>query len=150
MPRRLLNIASIVCVVLCVALMGMWVRSYWQCDTICGYSSSDQFIVGSTHGVVYCDSLVGFPVLLDFASWKSEKYPTANFRQHPAFLGFRFGGSLKVLPYWFLVLVSGSLSAVLWWRPTPRFSLPVLMITTTIVAVAMAIILELNRPWYWK
>ena len=29
MPRRLLNIASIVCLVLCVALMGMWVRSYY-------------------------------------------------------------------------------------------------------------------------
>ena len=28
MLRRLLNIASIVCLVLCVALMGMWVRSY--------------------------------------------------------------------------------------------------------------------------
>ena len=28
MPRRLLNIASIVCLVACVALMGMWVRSY--------------------------------------------------------------------------------------------------------------------------
>jgi hypothetical protein len=28
MPRRLLNIASIACLVLCVALMGLWVRSY--------------------------------------------------------------------------------------------------------------------------
>jgi hypothetical protein len=29
MLRRLLNIASTVCLVLCVALMGMWVRSYY-------------------------------------------------------------------------------------------------------------------------
>jgi hypothetical protein len=29
MLRRLLNIASIVCLVACVVLMGMWVRSYW-------------------------------------------------------------------------------------------------------------------------
>ena len=28
MRRRLLNIASVVCLVLCVALMGMWARSY--------------------------------------------------------------------------------------------------------------------------
>ena len=32
MLRRLLNIASIVCLVACVALMGMWVRSYWLDD----------------------------------------------------------------------------------------------------------------------
>ena len=45
MLRRLLNIASIVCLVLCVALMGMWVRSYhWVdhsrpifcCEMVCG------------------------------------------------------------------------------------------------------------------
>src|SRR6516165_10487764 len=29
MLRRLLNIASIVCLVLCVVLMGLWVRSYF-------------------------------------------------------------------------------------------------------------------------
>ena len=34
MPRRLLNIASIVCLVLCVALMGMWVRSYCSIDEL--------------------------------------------------------------------------------------------------------------------
>ena len=33
MLRRLLNIASIVCLVLCVALMGMWVRSYSAVDS---------------------------------------------------------------------------------------------------------------------
>jgi hypothetical protein len=34
MLRRLLNIASIVCLVACVALMGLWVRSYWWVDEI--------------------------------------------------------------------------------------------------------------------
>ena len=34
MLRRLLNIASIVCLVLCVALMGMWVRSYRWMTTV--------------------------------------------------------------------------------------------------------------------
>src|SRR5690349_10707150 len=36
MLRRLLNIASIVCLVLCMALMGMWVRSYYRCDAVGG------------------------------------------------------------------------------------------------------------------
>ena len=36
MLRRLLNIASIVCLVLCVALMGMWVRSLLIAILYCG------------------------------------------------------------------------------------------------------------------
>ena len=34
MRRRLLNIASIICFVLCVALIGMWVRSEWSLDIL--------------------------------------------------------------------------------------------------------------------
>jgi hypothetical protein len=36
MLRRLLSIASIVCLVLCVALMGLWVRSYYWSDLVLG------------------------------------------------------------------------------------------------------------------
>ena len=36
MCRRLLNIASIICLVLCVALIGMWVRSYFYWDALHG------------------------------------------------------------------------------------------------------------------
>jgi hypothetical protein len=145
MPRRLLNIASVVCRVACVMLMGMWARSYWLCDTVDGYSTSAQFTVGSTRGVAFCGNLVGFPVRLDLASLKSS-YPVIY---SPAFLGFRYRyDSPRIfiaLPYWFLVLVAGSLSAFLWWRPALRFSLPVLLLVTTIIAAVLAIIVELNH-----
>jgi hypothetical protein len=36
MLRRLLNIASIVCLVVCVALMVLWVRSYYWYDNLHG------------------------------------------------------------------------------------------------------------------
>src|SRR5471030_444497 len=36
MLRRLLNLASIVCLVACVTLMGMWVRSYRWVDELHG------------------------------------------------------------------------------------------------------------------
>ena len=36
MRRRFLNAASILCCVACVALMGMWVRSYWWSDHFSG------------------------------------------------------------------------------------------------------------------
>ena len=51
MPRRLLNIASIVCLVLCVALMGMWVRSYHRDEFIRGRISQGRVLaIGSTAG----------------------------------------------------------------------------------------------------
>jgi hypothetical protein len=37
MHRRLLNIASVVCLILCVALIGMWVRSYYEIDELTGH-----------------------------------------------------------------------------------------------------------------
>jgi hypothetical protein len=149
MPRRLLNIASIFCLVVCLALMGMWVRSYWLYDRIDGYSTTAQFTVCSTQGVAFCENLAHFPVILDLASWKSFPMAYHGLRP-PTFLGFRYrnesAGIFIVLPYWFLVLVTGSLSAVLWWRPAPRFSLPVLLLMTTIIAAALAIVVELNCP----
>ena len=106
-------------------------------------------------GVSFCSNLVGFPLMLDFASWKSESYPVIRSRPRPVtFLGFRYDhwslSSFIVLPYWFLVLATGSLSAVLWWRPKPRFSLPILLIVTTILAAVLAIVVELDRPWIGK
>jgi hypothetical protein len=51
MPRRLLNIASIVCLVLCVALMGMWMRSYGSLDTLSvKYAQSHCLRIGSFQG----------------------------------------------------------------------------------------------------
>ena len=56
MLRRLLNIASIVCLVLCVALMGMWVRSYHYQDTLTvGFTATQTFAVGSIPGRVLFD-----------------------------------------------------------------------------------------------
>jgi hypothetical protein len=56
MVRHLLNIASIVCLVLCVALMGMRVRSYWRDDgLVLGVTDKCGFIIGSMHGIVTLD-----------------------------------------------------------------------------------------------
>ena len=51
MPRRLLNIASIACLVMCVALMAMWVRSYNAYDELRGhFGTSFGFSPASTSG----------------------------------------------------------------------------------------------------
>ena len=51
MLRRLLNIASIVCLVACVALMGLWVRSCDSWDALHGrFTDSQGFQIASLRG----------------------------------------------------------------------------------------------------
>jgi hypothetical protein len=149
MLRRLLNIASIVCLVLCVALMGMWVRSYWLFDLVqtrttpvgwqladaCGQILIERYHVTSNH------------------SWEFISFPASGsdpFRE-PTVLGFCLEGSLSewrmVIPYWFLVLSSGSLAMLLRMPWPPRFTLRSLFIATTFLAVVLGMIAWLDRPW---
>ena len=115
MLRRLLNIASIVCLVLCVALMGLWVRSYWRADTVLVSSPSQTFLVGSGLDVDLNAADVGFAV-----------------------------------PYWCLVLLSGSIAAIPWIRRRCRFTLRVLFVAAALVAVALGLIAWLDRAWIGK
>jgi hypothetical protein len=60
--RRLLNIASIVCLVLCVALMGMWVRSYGGDEAVYGRISDKQdFQLASMQGRLSLLVMAGNP-----------------------------------------------------------------------------------------
>jgi hypothetical protein len=53
MLRRLLNIASIVCLIACVALMGMWVRSESHGDLMHWYFSVTRwFQIPSAQGLL--------------------------------------------------------------------------------------------------
>src|SRR5471032_369659 len=111
MLRRLLNIASIVCLVLCVALMGMWVRSYQSSDEVVGHLSGKLgFTVSSASGGL----LVLFRTLPDHLPW----WTITSFRLKDLFgsdyqtngdniferVGFEAefhpGGSTMRLPYW--------------------------------------------------
>ena len=53
-------------------------------------------------------------------------------------------GFSLVVPYWLLVLVFGILAAVIWYKQTWRFSLRTLLIATTVVAVALGLIVALR------
>ena len=142
MPRRLLNIASIVCLVLCVALMGMWVRSYYWMDEF-GFNPLGAFSVGGGSAVrSHCD-------------WHTERStpnqhwfrfthsPVGDWRSELATIDQRlstvagFGIVYNVdafgimVPYWFAVLIVGALSFAPWSRVKYRFSLRSLFIATT-------------------
>jgi hypothetical protein len=132
MPRRLLNIASIVCLVLCVTLMGMWVRSYYYLDYLEVHLSDTAGVALATvpgklqlmehiprvssnwHWMLSSEPFDARPRPIDRSFWKS--------------LGFRAGVlSSRVwvvqLPYWFLILASGTLAAILWYKERWQFTL---------------------------
>ena len=58
--------------------------------------------------------------------------------------------SLMMLPYWFLVLTSGSLAMLFQLRWPPRFTLRSLFIATTFLAVVLGMIAWLDRAWIGK
>jgi hypothetical protein len=156
MARRLLNIASIVCLVLCVALMGMWVRSYWRDDgLVLGVTDKRGFIIGSMHGIVtlYYVRDVGDGVLSKLyvgsylpgeAVWLPQeevKSAVAGFR----LLSYPNHGTVLAMPHWFPLLLTGSLSAILWTKRPLRFTLLSLFMVTTILAILLGIITWLAR-----
>jgi hypothetical protein len=156
MPRRLLNIASIVCLVLCVALMAMWVRSY---DLRTGLlATTRHFNVGSLQG-----RLMLLPGENDEWWWESHGNQ-ANYPVDPAYIsiprgtsnpfGFRvhlaWKKSALIAPYWFLVLTAGSLAMAFQLRWPWRFTLRSLFIVTTFLAVVLGMIAWLDRAWIGK
>jgi hypothetical protein len=169
MPRRLLNVASIVCLVLCVALMGMWVRSYHVWDVLHGYYAGNHKIrVESRLGRVffasqYLDSIDRATFNERPKWWTIIHIPITNQDSQewprPLDWGNSWGfwatsvswttPSLTV-PYWFLALSTGALAMLFQLRWPWRFSLRTMLIATTIVAVVLGMIAWLDRAWIGK
>jgi hypothetical protein len=167
MLRRLLNIASIVCLVLCVALMGMWVRSYQVKDYLHGpLPDSHGFVVHSVRGelVLYEFPLDSSDRVVIPSRWPWQVVGEAT---TPALVfalprGGRisrvFGfakylssvGSIVFLPYWFMVLASGSLAMLFRLRWPWRFDLRSLFIATTFLAVVLGMTAWLDHSWIGK
>jgi hypothetical protein len=161
MLRRLLNIASIVCVVLCVALMGMWVRSYRYGDELHGHIAGTDCYLVTAPGRFKFEGFYLPSALNDWSSeWKSGRSldPRKLGVTHaggiisPLGFGAEFLGHQAIVdgPYWFLVLTAGSL-AMAFRLPWPlRFTLRSLFIATTFLAVVLGMIAWLDRAWIGK
>jgi hypothetical protein len=177
MLHRLLNVVSVICLVACVAFMALWVRSYRMWYELPGrYSATRAFQIVWEDGRLmlfefpvdsYSEKLLlqvpkpwpwtegGQPIGLQTESGPPVRFeapPWTRGRLTP--LGFvmyvRRTGSFLMLPYWFLVLVSGSLAIVLRLRWPWRFTLRSLFIATTFLAVVLGMIAWLDRAWIGK
>jgi hypothetical protein len=147
MRFRKLRIAfSAACLIACVLLIVLWVRSYWWVDSIETRKSPSIWVVASGRGVlgVGYDPLVSPVAVRD---WRFESDPPDYEAQSPqhSILGFYIhhsqGEFAILLPYWFLVLFAMVLVAVPWIRWSKRFSLRTLLIATTLVAVVLGLII---------
>jgi len=172
MLRRLLNIASIICLVLCVAMMGMWVRSYRDREDMVEWRGrlpgSLGFLFRSEWGKLLSGGFVlgpsdakGLPNDWPYVVMVSPNHQDRVIQippwSHRALLypwGFNdtwtSSSWVLMLPYWFLVAASGLLAMAFRLRWPPQFTLRGLFIVTTFLAVVLGMIAWLDRAWIGK
>ncbi len=159
MRYRKLRIAfSSICLIACVLLTALWVRSYYSRDMTRG-------CIAGSHLHLSVTSLKG-DVAVAFDEWRGSPHPWmfesvsnsenmvsvfSSVGKPPlSWLGFRlqFKATLVVivLPYWFLVLAFAAFIFTPWVRWKQRFSLRTLLIATTLIAVVLGLIVYLHKP----
>src|SRR6478752_2526841 len=144
MRLRKLRIAfSAICLIACVLLIVLWVRSYTIHDQLDGNDFGDwQFTYESENGRQQLTGIIqSFPL--------KSPYPWFHLRCMSAEIGGGFGTwglhwqtkapyppTYRVnCPHWFLVMIVGAIAIAPWIRWSRRFSLRTLLIATTLVAV---------------
>jgi hypothetical protein len=150
-PRilRLLRIGwSAGCVISCVLLIALWVRSYGTEDRAQGCISPVGIRLYSSRGwlVLFKNSTPGAGPCADSQPWHIALSSDHWLKPSDSRLGFSsparfFNGSLAAnisLPHWLLIAFSGSIASFPWLRW--RFSLRTLLIVTTLVAVVLGLI----------
>jgi hypothetical protein len=162
MLRRLLNITSITCLVLCVALMGLWVRSFVWWDQCHGRLTNTEFFrIGTIPGRLVFGTVIDMPV--ENFPWSISSMAidgrklfdnSVEHRCSASHLGFGLNssmvGTIVVIPFWFSVLLSGSLALAFQLRWPLRFTLRSLFIATTFLAVVLGMSAWLDRAWIGK
>jgi hypothetical protein len=161
-PRRILNIASIVCLVVCVVFVGLWVRSYhawselrgrwidtraYSVESILGRLILHEFNLNP--GTIWPSMLDGGPID------NSMRFPDPHLQ--PGLLSplgiqtyFSEPASAVIVPHWLLVLASGSLAMLCQLRWPLRFTLRSLFIATTFLAIVLGMSAWLDRAWIGK
>ena len=124
--------------VACMLLIAFWVRSYSRTDAFRGWGVSQQgqlvYLAGNDPNV---SSLFrrGW-----HTPWVYIRAQPGNYR---IFRGFDLTRNTLSVPHWFPVLLTGTLAAVLGIRRPFQFSLRTLLITMTIIAVWLGLIVSL-------
>jgi hypothetical protein len=150
---------SATCLIACVVLIVLWVRSYSWRDDVNGYvresplPDSRWMIANSVsltsccgHVFIKAGESVAVPIAPQYR-WRLHSSKPNEFCPMASW-AFNYSPSLGVLeasaPYWFHALVVSAAGAVLWIGRFKRFSLRTLLIATTLVAVVLGAIVWLR------
>ena len=142
MKFRKLRIAfSVGCILLCLLLIALWVRSYSREDTLFGVVGPERIQLTSSYGKVRIfvspKNMFSVPPKWDYARFVARRPPSGEpllvFRRmhQPPF------GVMLVAPHSMLLATVGLLIAIPWLPWTTRFSLRTLLIAMTVLAVLL-------------
>ena len=166
MLRSLLNIASILCLVLCVALMGLWVRSYFYRYSLEIKTNSRLLSFDSERGILayrhfYPKPFKDVGAMLNELSQNKgktfESFPVDardEFGIKENLMGFGFrrtnNDTQASLPISSLVVASAAISLLSVFPFSGRFSLRTLFFVTTFLAFVLGMIAWLDHAWIGK
>jgi hypothetical protein len=153
---RYLRIAfSVACLIACVLLIALWVRSYYYLDKFtmpispcCGVD------LGSINGQVRCSlDELNASIPVQSADWGLQSDDAkSNYAQSEVedatweLIYDRIDYWTMVGPHWFLVLLCATFAATPWMNKLKwRFSVRTLLIATTLVAVVLGAIVYAAR-----
>jgi hypothetical protein len=157
MKYRKLRIAfAIVCTIPCVLMIALWVRSYFCHEGVTILTPIVQRGNQCTNiqtfpGVLSIGSgpQLGGPAIYDIQYWgpSETREDDAYYSLVPIHRPEVIGGYM--VRFWFLVLITGAIAAVAWWKRTISFSLRTLLIGMTVVAALLGLLIwAMNRPWH--
>src|SRR6478672_5531964 len=142
MRFRLLRIAfSAMCLIACVLVVELWVRSYWVIEGVahCGRTSSDATGVSicSNHGTLIFTKLTipnNSIDSIDFTGWLYETVPPKFATKQQFDWKLSANGIVLQFPTWLLAILIAMAGWIPWLGPKWKFSLRTLLIATTVVA----------------
>jgi hypothetical protein len=147
MRRRLRYLPAAFFAMLALALVGLWVRSFTDCETA-NFNPGGKYAFSATsyRGAVWVQRFDADRIA-DDALWAWASIPADVIYIHApgkGLLGIRLfreeTGVVKLsLPYWFLALSSLALAALLAFKPISRFTVRGLLITTTLLAAVLGL-----------
>jgi hypothetical protein len=145
---RYLRIAfSATCLIACVLLIVLWIKSNWCADCVVHIKSGIQTTIAAANGVVVIRrvNLRGAPIVIPDLNWThTASYPPSDYRR-PGFIR-RPGFDLQIQsPVWVPVLLMAAFTIAPWIKWSKRFSLRTLLIATTLVALVLGLAVWASR-----
>jgi hypothetical protein len=144
---RYLRIAfSATCVIACVLFVVLCIRSYWRLDVLVRNNGSNSTIIRVDAGLMtlsqanFRSGLSGddaWTLIVDNASW-GMNYWQFDWARNTDLILVR-------MPIWVSAAALAVLGNIPWIRWSNRFSIRTMLIATTLIATALAIIVSFNR-----